>query len=510
MKNWAAGLVGLCTLSLMTFSLSAQTGNEPSRQERIREHNERIRKIIEESQKRRAEQQAAQQGQQPPAAPGQPAGTTPTPAAGAPGAPGAVATPPAAAQPGQPLPTGPVQNARMTPPIQKPGQTPLPQGQAPQSARSESRTILMFHPIDSIVDVGERFKTDLVAETKEGEIDEISILLKYPRHILNPLALDHGQLDPYVKDKIDYEFNPEQGTIYLHAKLKSPQRFGQKPLVSLVWEALEPTDGAVISYEFGEPKTTGLFLNGSNLLGTLPGAEDGVIRTMVQVKDPKSKMTVTKLQDKGVLIGNMPETSADDVVENLELKLVPSATTVKAGEVFDVGVFLENPESELVDKIRLYLQFDPATLQVVDSDAGNVVTRGTNILDAFARAEFPFDYYRYNYADNKAGDIVYEVSASNSKVRGDGKFAVIRLKALREVPRTELVLVQNAEGLVPTSDVTYLAQSRLQSDAGSEAKPLEGLAIRVQGQLPVEEASIEGSINPFESELAQRMRRNGN
>lgn len=513
MKLWTQALTAVFAAFLFSQSLIAvaqQPGGEQTRQERIREHQERIKKILEESKKRRDDQQKAlqeQQGAQPPAAPGSPAPAVPATAPAVNATPLAPGGAPVAGVPGQPLPTGPVQNARMTPPIQ--AATATPAAQAPQSARSESRTILLFNPMDSIVDVGERFETDVQAETKEGEIDEISLFIKYPRHVLNPLALNHTALDPYVKDKIDYEFNPDNGTIYLHAELKQPQRFAQKQLISLVWEALEPTDGAEISYQFGDTKySTGLYLNGTNLLGTMAGSDDGIIKSTVQVMGPRTKSTLTQLDD-GVLIGSPTVASIDDRPgDDISLELRPSSTSVNAGETFDVDIILKNPGEERIDRVRLYLQYNPAALEVVDSDTGNVVTRGINIRDSVARNEFAFDYYRFNTADNTNGTIVYEVSASNSQVRGSGKLATITMKALEAAPRTELVLVQNAKGLTPTSDVSFLSESKLETEVAMEARPLEGTAIRVTGQAVAskKEEIPDDQYNPFESNLARRMK----
>ncbi len=512
MHKWL-GLIAGIVIAVQVTPAIAQQGREQSRQDRIREHQERIKKILEESNRRRAEQQQQEGGQAPPQAPGTAAGTPAAGAtpAGATPAPGAAAgtgqaAPPAAARPGQALPTGPVQNARMTPPVTQ--GSPTPAAQEPQTARSESRTILMFHPMDSIVAVGDRFKTSVMAETKEGEIDEISFLMKYPRHILNPLGLNHGALDPFVKGSIEYEFNPDDGTIYLHAKLKKPTRFSQKEVVSVVWEAIEPTEGAVISYQFGEGQTTGLYLKGTSLLGTMPDSNDGVINATVQVIGPRTKPTVTKLDD-GILIGGKPPRGIDDrPAEDITLDLKPTASALRAGETFDIGVVLQNPGEERIDRLRLYLQFDPAEMEVVDTDLGNVVTRGVNIRDAEAREEFPFDYYRYNYADNEKGLIVYEVSSSNSQVRGSGRVATIRMRALKESPRTELVLVRNGEGLTPTTDVSFLGESKLEIAASEQAQPIEGVAIRVSGKAVAGSATepLEEVYNPFVSNLARRMR----
>lgn len=497
-------LGGICVETIQAQPPSGGSGGDQrSRQQRIQEHNNRIRQIIEESNRRRAAQNppgadaaGTNAAQQPPAAPGQ--------AVPQPGQP----APTGGVTPGQPLPTGPVRNVRMTPAVTQ--ATPTPPPQAPQTARSESRMILMFHPIDSIVPIGERFQTEVVAETKDGEIDEISFLIKYPRHILNPLALNHAQLDPYVEGEIEYDFKPNEGLIYLHAHLKEPRKFIRKPIAAIIWEAIETTDGAVISYEFGEDRTTGLYLKTSNLLGTLPGAQDGVIRTTVQVVGPKTRATVRKLPDNGFLIGSESINPRPHLVnEPMELQLRAEKTNVKAGEIFDVHVNLDNPEEQLIDRIRLYLQFDPEKVQVVDHDAGNVIKRGINIHDGGFYKDFPFDFYRYNSVDNENGIINYEVSASNSTVRGNGQLATIRLKALQEVDRTELVLVQNAAGMKPTTDVTFLSRTRLAIEPDETAMPLDGVAFRVAGhatQEEIEAASDKVKVyNPFASELAQRM-----
>lgn len=494
-----------------------QPSGTPNRQQRIQEHQERIRRILEESERRKQEaagQQPAAAAQPPaPGTPGQPvpAQGQPAPQGAQTGQPGQQAVPSNVA-PGQPVPTGPIQSARMTPPIQQATPTPAPAG--PQTARSESRTILLFHPLDSLVKVGEQFRTDLVAETKEGEIDEISILIHYPRHILSPLALDHTPIDPHVKDLIDYEFNPDEGTIWLHTKLDKATRFTHAPIFSIVWEALEQSEGAVISYEFGTaPRTTALYLRGADLLGTLPGAQDGVIRTTVQIVGPEEKPTITRLESNDYMIGARPPVTYDDRPDQkLAFELRAPDRTIRAGETFDVSVFVRNPAEKRMDRLRLYLQFDPNTLQVVDYDTGNIVTRGININDSNSRETFPFEYYRVNEANNTNGTISYEVSTAHTHVRGSGHIATIRMRALKETPRAELVMVQNAAGLSPTTSISFLGETQLDiTEPGDKPRAISGIALQVTGTAIAEtDTTDENDVyNPFVSNLARRMRQAG-
>lgn len=515
MKNFRRYIIaGLAMGFLVNFPENSPAqqppARTPTRQQKIQEHQERIRRILEES-NRRKQEAGQQQSGTPPAAPGDPA-IQPAPAQQqAQPAPQPGQAAPTNVQPGQPVPTGPIQNARMTPSAQQ--ATPTPAAAPPQQARSESRTILLFHPLDSLVKVGDHFKTDLIAETKEGEIDEVSIFLRYPRHVLSPLALDHSDLDPHVKDRIDYEFNPDEGTIWLRTTLKEPTRFAQAPVISIIWEALEQSEGAVISYEFGDaPRTTALYLKGTDLLGTLPGAQDGVIRTTVQVIGPEEKPTITELESNDLMIGARPPATFDDrPEERISVEMRAPNRTVRAGESFDVGVFIRNNGEKRMDRLRLYLQFDPTVLQVEDFDTGNVVTRGININDADARENFPFEYYRANEADNSKGTIIYEVSAANTHVRGSGRIATVRMKALKETSRAQLVMVQNAQGLSPTTSISFMGEAQLATASpGDTARAINGVAIRVEGVAVASEASEESDIyNPFVSNLARRMREAG-
>lgn len=518
MTNLLRGLALLIAAAMFASVPAIISGQGSSREDRIRAHQERIQKILQESAKRKAEAEQQREAQaNPPAAPGTAADQNASPAAARQGGAAtqgqAQPTAPTANKPGSPIPTGPIQSARMTPPIKQ--ATPTPAAAAPQTARSESRTILLFHPLDSIVEVGEQFKTGIIAETKEGEIDEVSVLLHYPRHSLSPLALDHAAIDPFVKNKIDYEFNPDEGTIYFHAKLKAPMRFPQAQIFSIVWEALEANEGAVISYRFGPNEnspSTGLYLKGSNLLGTLPGSQDGVIKTTVQIIGPKSKPTITKLESNDFMIGAKPPVTYDDrPEEQIILRMRGPEGRVQAGEVFDVPVYVRNPGEKRIDRLRLYVQFDPSVLQVVDYDTGNVVKRGVNIHDARARERFPFDFYRTNLVDNQKGTIEYEVSASTNYVRGSGRVATIRMKALKETPRAEIVLVQNPEGLSPTTSVSFMGETQLKAGGPVQsARALEGVAVQVSGTVVAEKSDPSTDVyNPFVSNLARRMRAAG-
>lgn len=443
-----------------------------TREERIRQHHEKIQKILEENRRKTAEQEAQK------AAAGTP---TPAPAAGSAPAP----TPPAVGGAphvvsGTPLPAGPV--GTLAPGAPRPGATPPPAAAAasPKGARSESRTIMFFRPFDSTVYVGETFATDVVADSKEGNIDEISFLLRYPKAILNPLAVDHSDITLYSAGEIEYANDPERGELYMRIPLASPQKFVSRPVVRIIWEALKISQGADIEFGSSGDRRTGLYIHGENVLGTFTGTNDGVINATVMVRGITRRENVHKLDDKGLLIS----TSRDEPPKpNLTYELRTRRESVRAGEEFEVSVVLNNPDDAPFDHVQLYMQFDPADLEVIDSDRGNWIREGTNILDGFAHENFIFDWHRTNSADNKRGIIVYDCAREMDSMRAAGTVARVRFRALRTTSRSDITLVNNGKNGSPTTDVRLTGVSLL---ANRLEKPtvLSGIAMEVGPALP--------------------------
>lgn len=458
-----------------------------TREERIKAHQERIERIIQENRQKKEEQEkAAAQAQGQGATPG----ATPAPGAppGAPGQPG---------QPGQALPAGPVQPAAtMTPPIQNAQQTPP--AQAPTGARSESRTILHFRPMDNVVNVAEVFETEVVAETKDGAVDEVAFLVNYPERILNPLAIDHSALDALSTGSLDYAFDPEAGEIYVRGKLSRPMKLNGQPILKIVWEALAPTSGAAISFRFDRDYPTGLFLKGTNLLGTVAGAEDGIIASTVMVKAPRAKTVVQELG------GGLAITSADiqPPPPTMRLRLEPPARMLRAGERFKVDVLLDNAAAAPLDNLQLVVRYNPDDVEVVDVDKGNAVRRGINIEDGFAVENFDFDFYRTNEADNSAGVLRYSVASNAAPVRASGKLATIHFRAKRSVTDSILALMKGPAG--EGTEVTYLGTNMLAPRPWGAEEALQvvnvGIMPPLPGATPVP-AQVQSTANPFKSRL---------
>ncbi|MBX7246252.1 MAG: hypothetical protein K1X53_12220 [Candidatus Sumerlaeaceae bacterium] len=429
-----------------------------SREERLKLHQEKIRRIIDESKKKQEEDaKKAAEAQK----------TTVTPAPGAP----AAGQPTPIPVPGQAFPAGPVQ--AYTPP--QPGAAPTPAGPAaPRTVRNESKGIMYFRPFDSVVHLGDTFKTDIVADTKEGDVDEITFLIRYPKKTLNPLAVDYSEISGIVKDAVEYSTDPETGEIFMRLPLQQPHKFAARSIAKIIWEAIGPTDGEEINFEFGKGLTTGLFIGGQNSLGSFTG-NDGVIHSSVVVRPPKGKPIVQQVGKGGLLVAtNRLEISP----ASMAIRLVGPKVPVSAGDEFTVTLVLDNPAGAAFDRLQAFVQFDPKDLEVVDWDNQNYIKDSVNINDGFARDTFAFDFLGRNSVDNKKGNIVYDKACEAQPLKVSGPFAKIKFKAKHEADRTDVVLVANNPGVGPTTDVSFHQSSMLKS-APKTAMALDGVAITV-------------------------------
>jgi hypothetical protein len=103
----------------------------------------------------------------------------------------------------------------------------------------------------------------------------------------------------------------------------------------------------------------------------------------------------------------------------------PPSGTFMPGMQFTVEVWVENVDS--LYGVDIHLSFDPAVLQVVDSDLGNSGTQITP-LSSFLSPDFVIR----NQADNSAGAVWFAVTQLNPSqpVSGSGALFAVTFEAL--------------------------------------------------------------------------------
>jgi hypothetical protein len=270
------------------------------------------------------------------------------------------------------------------------------------------------------------------------------------------------------------------------------------PLIKITWEALEPTDGLSLTFAFDPERPTGLFSNGTNLLGTVANANDGIIKSTVMVRSPHSKAVVEKLGNEGLVITS---TSMQPGPPIMQLHLDPSVVSAREGQEFAVKVILDNESGEPIDRVRLVAKFNPAELEVVDSDKGNRIRSGVNIEDGLSAEEFPFDFNRTNEADNVLGTIVYDRGAEMNPVRGSGVLGIIHFRAKRATDETAISLTKGENG----TDVSYMHSTMLAPSIGrkSDATVAVHISPDPEGLRRAAAAARQQPANPFRSRVGR-------
>jgi hypothetical protein len=453
-----------------------------SREERLRQHRERINKILEE----RRKQEAANQAANPAGAASAPGGQSAVP-------PGGVQAGGATAQPGSPSlppqPSFPVTEAGRPgiPPAQGipgapgqpvPGQPGIAQAGGQTAARNLGLGLLALFPFDSSIRVGDTFETEVICDSRSGSFTSVSFTLSWNPEDLHALAMDHSPLATMEVKEFEYGLDPDKGLVSVRVQFPDPTTLSGQPLIKMVWEGLRPAQASEIRFRFDGEVPTGMFSQTDNGLGTPGAGDDGVLHSVVLIRPRLSKTASIRTPDGGLLIGT------EGLVNHsgrIRMSLESDRMTLRTGEVAVVGVRLSNPDSVPFDRIRLYLQFDPKQAEILDTDRGNAVRSGVNIREA-DRDRLTFDYLRTNRADNRDGVVEFDAGNEVKSIETTGGLvAQLALRALRSGP-LEISLVRNAQGLGPDTDVLHAGESVLEgSSLPTEPTLLKGLRLTAWG-----------------------------
>lgn len=151
------------------------------------------------------------------------------------------------------------------------------------------------------------------------------------------------------------------------------------------------------------------------------------------------------------------------------LSLNPPSQDVDAGNQFTLDMVLSNPSPpEQLIALNVWLSFNPAYLEVIDTDSGNWITDGINVLDGPYHSVFKWDFRGQNVADNTAGTISYGEGSFATTVLGSGTFAQIHFLAKALVSDTEVnYVVTGTGGLEDTYMTNVSAENILGGTSGA-------------------------------------------
>jgi hypothetical protein len=160
--------------------------------------------------------------------------------------------------------------------------------------------------------------------------------------------------------------------------------------------------------------------------------------------------------DYAVEIGPIGQTLATGKAADVALGLSVPGSPVSKDQIFTIGLEIA-AGSQLLDGATIYLDFDPAYLQVVDQD-GNPATTVVNS----GRLELEL----LNQVNNERGEIDLVVASFETE-SGSFTLATLRFKALWGTGGASTPLVFVSRGGRPT-DVLYLGDSVLGNSTGAD------------------------------------------
>lgn len=361
----------------------------------------------------------------------------------------------------------------------------------------EGHITLFVVPMDLMKNVGDEFPIHVWLDNPDSKpIEVVSFALSFNPQLLEyvdapggsggwPNVYDQSDkirkaiplvrnpdVDPFYLNQVD----AANGMIYYRARCAvGESSTAQGFIATMKFRALGPVDQTTVRFLFADwpdsmipavqsdqdwawPKEM-TFVGGkgskaksdkggwTNLLGSTGSTQDGVVSGNLTLKGDYVKA----LQEEDESI---PKGEAFT-----RIVLEPRLNSVQVGKTFDLNVKISNPKGTPWDKVRLQIQFDPKYLMVVDSDSGNWVTRGTNILDGPFHDRFPFEWTPNNMVRQQDGQVFYECGVLTSPLRGGGTLATIQFQALRPIPETWVAFHMPSE--MGSRDGTVLTRKRL-------------------------------------------------
>jgi len=266
--------------------------------------------------------------------------------------------------------------------------------------------ILYFDPYDTLVKVGDRFVTDLrIINEGEQPIDYVRLTIRYDSKYVEPITVYDTFLRPLLASPPTFNTEEDTGMLIYSGQLTTAQPLGARPLLTIVWRALEEVSYSPISFLFDEPSTL-LSYNDKDHLGTSYDPSDGVIPASVTIVKERSRL----------------------------------ATIPRVSNYYGVSA--------------------------------------ENINDHIAHRIYPFDYHIKNAVDNQQGTIDYRMGLSENLMLPSGILAQIKFRAKAAAYLTDIAFARNKWNRLPTTDITYLGESVLDS-AHTRTKQSGELAIQI-------------------------------
>lgn len=297
----------------------------------------------------------------------------------------------------------------------------------------------------------------------QNPIDRVRLALDYDKRFLEPVRIFDSTLRPYTEEAPSFRLMEREAIMVYDAELAEPMTQRQVVLLRILWRAVRPAIHTGIDFTFDQDERdemphTAIYSRGQNILGTRGDPADGVLSGTLHIA--RLEAGEQQLQGKAEELRRMYLGSIGSTAK-VGLHLIGPPEPPRMGEDFVVRVALDNPEGTLIDSLNFMVLFDPDVLQVVDSDRFNWINRGVNIHDGSYQRDFPWDIHQDNSVRNDAGLASYQKAVSNGMSFPSEVFADIRFRAIAPTTRTSVTFSPGRTGAPNLTSVRYFGYQLL-------------------------------------------------
>lgn len=311
-------------------------------------------------------------------------------------------------------------------------------------------------------------------------VDAVELHISYPAWAIKLVGVHQDKLLPLLSSEPECHVDEKAGTIVFKAKFAQINRTMDVTLLTFVWQATATIDEAKIKLSIGDQNST--VFSGKRIINSARwGQIDTLMGATVHIENPQGDKP---RQDRFLELGNH-ELMASGFPDQRKLRPPtlwmnqPDGQTLAPGTWLVVDLGINNPDHCVFDEVRLAANYDPQAVEIVDSDRGNWVREGTNLLDGPFHKAWPWDNLYSNYADNKRGVFYYRMGMNDQREQPSGTVArvFVHVKRAIQSPIFSWVWASGPDPSEPGSGIYLFNRNlyrRLLKMAGNQEDPNQG------------------------------------
>jgi hypothetical protein len=324
-----------------------------------------------------------------------------------------------------------------------------------------------LEPATVVVVEGETFMTQCrLMSLDKSQADRIELVIKYEPKYVEPISIHHERIWSRLAEPPQWGMDRAMGEIHYAARFTERLDGINNPLISIVWRALLPAEGLRLElHHDGRASQAWLDdqLMTQNEFGPVGALIGSTLRVLARPDAvPKGERLVERaLRDFAPALAPLGE--IDDRPPVLWLDYERRAN-YEADQWIVMDVRLANPAGTPFDELRFALSYDPEVLEFLDTDEGNWIRGGANILDGPFRERWDWDLHLTNRIDPVRGRIEYRMGRTALRRQTEGVVArmIARVKTPAGEPLIDWIVNGDETPDRPTTGIYLLGENLLE------------------------------------------------